>query len=147
MDDILYQIFKIILNIFYKSMRVTDNPSIGIYINEIENRIIFKIKTGYHLELLTSETMKLLDSTKSKITKDENGESVPCLEITEVVLIHYNIVKNDDRQDLKVLHKFVPNKSFSQLLNISPKNLIFLKTLTQSFHILKYGLLIKILNH
>ena len=128
-------------------MRVTDNPSIGIYINEIENRIIFKIKTGYHLELLTSETMKLLDSTKSKITKDENGESVPCLEITEVVLIHYNIVKNDDRQDLKVLHKFVPNKSFSQLLNISPKNLIFLKTLTQSFHILKYGLLIKILNH
>ena len=147
MDDILYQIFKIILNIFYKSMRVTDNPSIGIYINEIENRIIFKIKTGYHLELLTSETMKLLDSTKSKITKDENGESVPCLEITEVVLIHYNVVKNDDRQDLKVLHKFVPNKSFSQLLNISPKNLIFLKTLTQSFHILKYGLLIKILNH
>ena len=128
-------------------MRVTDNPSIGIYINEIENRIIFKIKTGYHLELLTSETMKLLDSTKSKITKDENGESVPCLEITEVVLIHYNVVKNDDRQDLKVLHKFVPNKSFSQLLNISPKNLIFLKTLTQSFHILKYGLLIKILNH
>ena len=147
MDDILYQIFKIILNIFYKNMRVIHNPSIGIYINEIENRIIFKIKTGYHLELLTSETMKLLDSTKSKITKDENGESVPCLEITEVVLIHYNIVKNDDRQDLKVLHKFVPNKSFSQLLNISPKNLIFLKTLTQSFHILKYGLLTKILNH
>ena len=147
MDDILYQIFKIILNIFYKSMRVTDNPSIGIYINEIENRIIFKIKTGYHLELLTSETMKLLDSTKSKITKDENGESVACLEITEVILIYYNIVNNDVRQDLTVLHKFVPNKSFSQLLNISPKNLIFLKTLTQSFHILKYGLLIKILNH
>ena len=120
-------------------MRVTDNPSIGIYINEIENRIIFKIKTGYHLELLTSETMKLLDS---KITKDENGEGVPCLEITEGVLIHYNIVNNDDRQDLAALHKFVTNKSFSQLLNISPKNLVFLKTLTQSFHILKYGLLI-----
>ena len=48
-----------------------------IYVNKIENRITFKIKTGYYLELLTSETMKLLGSTKSNITKDENGENVP----------------------------------------------------------------------
>ena len=63
-----------------------------IYVNKIENRITFKIKIGYHLELLTPETMKLLGSTKSKITKDENGENVPHLEITEVVSIHCNIV-------------------------------------------------------
>ena len=58
-----------------------------MYVNKIENRIAFKIKTGYHLELLTPETVKLLGSTKSKITKDENDENVPHLEITEVVLI------------------------------------------------------------
>ena len=51
-------------------------------------KITFKIKTGYYLELLTLETMNLLGSTKSKITKDENGENVPYLEINEVVLIH-----------------------------------------------------------
>ena len=74
---------------------VTDHPSIRIYINKIENRITFKIKTGYYLKLLTSETMKLLESTKSKVTKDENGENWPCLEIIQVVLIHCNIVNND----------------------------------------------------
>ena len=68
---------------------------IRIYRNKTENKITFKIKTGYNLELLTAETMKLLGSTKIKITKDENGENVPCLEITEVVLIHCSIVNND----------------------------------------------------
>ena len=58
-----------------------------IYVNKIENRITFKIKTGYYLEVLTPETRKLLGNTKSKITKDENGENVLYLEITEVVLI------------------------------------------------------------
>ena len=66
-----------------------------IYVNKIENRITFKIKIWYYLELLKPETMNLLGSTKSKITKDENGENVPHLEITEVVLVHYNIVNND----------------------------------------------------
>ena len=59
-----------------------------IYTNKIENRITFKIKTGYYVELLTLGTMKLLESTKSKITKDKNGENVPYLEITEAVLIN-----------------------------------------------------------
>ena len=68
----------------------TVNPSIKIYLNKIENRIKFKIKTGYYLKLLTPETMKLLGSTKSKTTKDENGENMAYLEITEVVLIHCN---------------------------------------------------------
>ena len=70
-----------------------------IYVNKIENRITFQIKTGYYLELLTPETMKLLESTKSEITKDENGENVLHLEITEVVFIHCNIVNNDYQQD------------------------------------------------
>ena len=74
------------------------------------------------------ETMTLLGNTKSNITKDENGENVPNLEITELVLIHCNIVNNDYKQNLKVLHTFVPNKSFGQLLDISPKKIIFLKT-------------------
>ena len=68
----------------------TVNPSLRTYINKIENRITFQIKTGYYLELLTPETTKLLGSTKSKI-KDGNGENVPCLEIIEVVLIHCNV--------------------------------------------------------
>ena len=119
--------------ILKKHETVTDNPSIRIYINKIENRVIFKLKTGYHLEFLTSETMKLLDSTKSKITKDKNGESVPCLEITEVVLVYYNIAENDYGQDSTVLHEFLPNKSFCQLLNISPKNSIFLETFNPEF--------------
>ena len=69
-----------------------------MYINEIENRTTFKIKTGYFLELLTPETTKILGSTKSKITKNENGENVPRLEITEVVLIHCNVVNNSYQQ-------------------------------------------------
>ena len=66
----------------------TVNPSIRIYTNKIENRITFKTKTGYYLELLTPETMKLSGSTKSKITKDKNGKNVPYSEVTKVVLIH-----------------------------------------------------------
>ena len=64
-----------------------DKPSVKIYVNKIENRITFKIKNGYSLELLTPETMKLLGSTENKITKDKNGENVPHLEITEVVSV------------------------------------------------------------
>ena len=71
--------------------------------------------------------MKLLGSTKSKITNDEYGENVPHLEITEVVLIHCNIVNNSYQQDSRVLYTLVPNKSFVQLFGISPKNFIFLK--------------------
>ena len=65
-----------------------------MYVDKIENRITFKIKDGYSLELLTPETMKLLGSTKNKITEDKNDENAPHLEITEVVLVHSNIVNN-----------------------------------------------------
>ena len=100
-------------------------PSIQIYVNKIENRVTFKIKNGYSLELLTPETMKLLGSTKNKITEDKNGENVPHLEITEVVLVPCNIVNNDYQQDSRVLYTFVSNKPFGSLLEISPTNHIF----------------------
>ena len=88
----------------------TDNPLIRIYENKIENRITFKIKKIYYLELLTPETIKLLESTKSKITEDQKGENVPHLEITEVVLVHYIIANTDYQPYSKVLYKFAPNK-------------------------------------
>ena len=102
-DHILYQIFKIILSISKRNMQ---KRLIKININKIENRNIFKIKTGYYLKLLTPKTMKLLGSTKNKITNDENGENMPHLEITEVVLVHCNFVNNDYQQDSRVLHTY-----------------------------------------
>ena len=106
---------------------------IRIYVKKIENRITFKLKTGYYLEISTRETMKLLRSTKIKIKKDENCEIVRYLEITEVVLIHCNIVNNYCQQNSRVLETFVPNKSFGQLLQISPKNFIFLRRFDSEF--------------
>ena len=97
---------------------VSDNPSIKLRLNKIENKM-FKIEAGYYLKLLTPETMKIFVSTKIKTTKDENGENVCHLEITEVVLTHCNIVNNDYQQDSRVLHTFVTNKSFGKLLDIS----------------------------
>ena len=69
--------------------------------------------------------MKLLGSTENKIIKYKNGENVPHLEITEVVLVCCNIVNNDHQQDSKVLYTFVPNKTFGSLLEINPRNHIF----------------------
>ena len=110
-----------------------DKPSVLIYVNKIENRVTFKIKNGYNLELLTTKTMKLLGSTENKITKNKNGENVSHLEITEVVLVHCNIVNNDYQQDSRVLYTFVPNKPFGSLLEISPANHIFLKTFNSEY--------------
>ena len=110
-----------------------NNPSVRIYVNKIENRITFKIKTGYSLELLTPKTMKLLGNIENKITKDKNGENVPHLETTEVVLVHCNIVNNNYQQDSRVLYTFAPNKPFGSLLEFSPTNHIFLKTFNSEF--------------
>ena len=88
--------------------------------------------------------MNLRRNTKNKVAKDENGENVPHLETTEVVLVHCNIVNNDYQHDSRVLYTFIHNKSFGQLLDILPKKCIFLKNFNSE---LKYGLLIKILNH
>ena len=114
-----------------------DKPLIQISVNKIENRVTFKIKNGYSLELLTPETMKLLGSTKNKITEDKNGENVPHLEIAEVILVHCNIVNNDYQQDSRVLYTFVPNKPFGSFLEISPTNHIFLKTFNSEYDKIK----------
>ena len=81
--------------------------------------------------------MKLLGSIKNKITKDKNGENVPHIEITEVVLVHCNIVNNDYQQESQVLYTFVPNKSFGSLLSISLSNHIFLKTFNSEYDEIK----------
>ena len=83
-----------------------------IYVNKIENGIIFNLKTGYYPKLLILEIMKLLRTMKSKINKNENDENVPHLEITEVILVHYNVVNSDYQQYSRVLYTFVPIKSF-----------------------------------
>ena len=110
-DHILYWIFNTL-------QKLTENTPIRIYITKTENRIISKIKTGYYLELLTPETMKLLRSTKSKTAKNENGENVRHLKITEAVLVHCNFISNYHQHDTKVLKIFVRNKSLGQLLDI-----------------------------
>ena len=135
-DHALYEIFKVILSISSENIKhwlIT------------ENRITCNIKRGYYLELLTPKLMELLGSTKSKINKNGNGKKMPRLEITEVMQVHCNVFNNDYQQSSRVLYSFVPNKSFGQLLDISPKNFMLLKTLSEYFQILKYGLLIKIL--
>ena len=114
-----------------------DKPSLHIYVNKIENRVTFKIKNGYSLELFTSETMKLLGSTKNKIINDKNGENVPHLKITEVILVHCNIVNNDYKQDSRVLHTFVPNQPFGSFLEISLTNHIFLKKFNSEYDEIK----------
>ena len=101
--------------ILKKHSESVDNPSIRMYINRIENRITFKIKNGYYLKLLTPETMRLLGSTNSKITKDKNGENVPDLEVVELALVHCNLVNNDYQQDSRILLTFVANKAFDSL--------------------------------
>ena len=123
--------------ILKKHSQNVDNPSIRIRVNKIENRIMFKIKSDYYLELLTPETMKLLGSTESKITKDKNGKNVTHLEVVELVLVHCNLVNNDYQQHSRILYTFVPNKTFGSLLEISPKNHIFLKTFNSEFQEIK----------
>ena len=108
---------------------LTENPPVQIYPNKIKSRIVFKIKTGYKLELLSSETMKLLGSTKKDVDQDKDGEDVPKLESVEVVLVHCNLVNNNYQQ---ASITFVPNK-FGQLTNISPHSLTMLGTTNAEF--------------
>ena len=93
-----------------------DNPSISIYVNKVENRITFKIKTEYYLKLLTAERMNSLEALKKKISKVKIDENAPHLEITEVVLVNCNIVNHDYQQDSRVLYTFISNKPFGSLL-------------------------------
>ena len=151
MDHILYQIFKTILGIFLKKHNEDINkPSIRIYVNKIENRITFKIKTGYYLELLGRKTIKLLESTENKTTKDKNGKNVPHFEIKEVVLVHCNIASNYCQQDSRVVVIFVPSKPFVILFEIYKKKSYLFKNIydrNSSFKFANSGFPIKIVNH
>ena len=99
---------------------LTENPLVQVYVNRVKNRIVFKIKTGYKLELLNSETIKMLGSTKKDGDKEKDGEKILKLESVKIVLVYCNLVKNDYQQTSEVFFNFVPNKQFVQLVNISP---------------------------
>ena len=119
--------------IIKKHETIGENAQILIYANTINNRIVFKIKSGYKLELLSKETMKLLLSTKDITDEDKNSENVPRLENVEVVLVHCNLVNNSYQQHLRVLFTFVPTEIYDRLISISPHSLVFLKTMNTDF--------------
>ena len=96
--------------IIKKHETLVENPPIQIYPNKIKKRIVFKVKTGCKLGLLSQETKKLLGSAKKDVDKDKDGEDVPKLESVEVVLVHYDLVNNSYQQASKLLFTFVPNK-------------------------------------
>ena len=130
LPDESYNIPKIqdyIEYIIKKHKTIGETAPILIYANTINNRIVFKIKTGYKLELLSKETMKLLGSTKDIIDSDKNSENVPRLENVEVILVHCNLVNSSYQQESRVLFIFVPNKQYGQLISISPNSLTFFK--------------------
>ena len=127
----LLQTFKITSNLSPKDMKLSLTIHQFKFIQM--KRIVFKIKTGYKLELLTPETMRLLGSTKKDVDKDKDGENVPKLESVEVALVHCNLVKNDYQHTSKVLFSFVPNKQFGQLINISPHSLTMMNTVNTEF--------------
>ena len=130
LPDGLYNISEIqdyFEDIIKKHEAIAETAPILIYANTINNRIVFKIKTGYRLELLSKETMKFLGSTSNIIDADKNSENVPRLENVEVVLVQCNLVNNSYQQHSRVLFTFVPNKQYGQLISISPHSLVFKK--------------------
>ena len=108
-----------------KHETLTENPPIQIYPNKIKNRIVFKIKTGYKLELLTVETVRLLGSGKKEVDKDKDGKNMPKLESVEVVLVHCNLVKNDYQHTSMIIR--------TQLINISSHSLTMMNTVNTEF--------------
>ena len=128
MPDGFYNISEIeeyIEYIIKKHETIGENAPILIYANTINNRIVFKIKSRYKLDLLLKETMKLLGSTKDITDADKNSENVPKLENVQVVLVHCNLVNNAYQQHSRVLLTFVSTKQYGQLVSISPHSLVF----------------------
>ena len=123
--------------IIKKHGTIADVSAVLIYVNEINNRIVFKIKSGYKLELLSKETMRLLGSLADTIDGDQNSELVPKLESVDLVLLHCNLVNKNYHQASKVLFTFVPNKKYSQLITLSPNSLIMLKTINTEFSLIE----------
>ena len=110
--------FEYIIN---KHETIPNNPPVQTYVDKIKNRIVFKIKTGYKLELLSSETMKILGSKNKDVDKD--GVLVPKLGSVKVILRYCNFVNNNYQQASEVLFTFVPSKQFGQLITIAPHSL------------------------
>ena len=119
--------------IIKKHETLTTILPICIYINRISNRLMFKVKDGYRLELQTPETMKLFGSRKNLIDKTKHRENVPNLEVVEVVLVQCNLVDNQYLRKSDVLCVFNPSKSYGYFLNVEPSNLVFLKTYNTEF--------------
>ena len=112
---------------------IAENPPVEIYVNKIKNRIVFKTKMGYKLEILSSATIKLLESNNKHVEQDKDGGNESKLESIEVALVHFNLVNNSYQQTSKVLFTFAPNKQFGQLITISPQPLTTLKITNGEF--------------
>ena len=126
---IQFMTFKITFEFIIKKHKtLVENSPKQIYPNKIKNRIVFTVKTGYKVELLSLKTMKLLGSTKKDVDKDKDGEDEPKLESAEVVLVYCNLDNNS----------FVPNKQIGQfIITISPHVLTTLKTTNLEFQSIK----------
>ena len=119
--------------IIKKHENIADVSPVLIYVNEINNRTVFKIKSGCKLELFSKETMRLLGSSADTVDGDKNSELVPKLESVDLHLVHCNLLNNSYQQASKVLFTFVPNKKYGQLITVSPHSLIMLKTVNTEF--------------
>ena len=106
--------------IIKKHETIAEVSPVLIYVNEINNRIVFKIKSEYKLELLSKEKMRLLGSSSNSIDSDKNSELVPKLESVGLILVHRNVVNNSYQQACKVLFTSVPNKKYGQLITVTP---------------------------
>ena len=106
---------------------------IQTYPNQIKNRIVLKIKTGYKLKLLIPKTMRLSGSRKKDFDGNKNCKNVTKLEYVQVVLVHCHLVNNNYQQASKVLFTYVPNKQFGQLINIVAHSLTMLSTTNTEF--------------
>ena len=104
-----------------------------IYTNKIKDRIVFKIKIGYKLGLLSPETMKLLGNKKKDVDQDKDGKDMLKLESAEAVSVHCNLFNNNYHQASEVLFTFVPNKQFGQLIAIVLHSLTKLNTTNTEF--------------
>ena len=111
-----------------------DNPGVYIYADKVRNRIDFMIHNRYYLKLLTRETMELLGSSKELIDKDKTGELIPKIENVNLVLVQCNLEDNAYQTQSKVLYNFVPVKPYGSLLNIEPKNNLFLRAYGEQFY-------------
>ena len=116
--------------IIKKHETIANVSPVLIYVNEINTRIAFKIKSGYKL---SKETIRLLGSSSDTIDGDKNSELVPKLESVDLVLVPCNLVNNSYQQASKVLFTFVPNKKYGQLITVSPETIIMLKTVNTGY--------------